>query len=415
MSTGEVVTNERRELRSHLQDIADEQNDLGTIPTALAAAIHSAELDTDKKRIGLGFIRAWSRYHRVNNVPEENPFAIRYHITQFAAQELGERLSHETLDEVSLSQVEKDGISFADILSDYVSTDILSDPDVAIVGGTARLALKMLAGVDIKAELPISDIDAVITSDTNDIAEKANEYGIDLSGAKIIDGDVRSALDGLATNFDCTINQAAIYDGKLLYSKRALEDIKEGNIRLIAKNDPLFGSEGVVLPDGNVYINRVGFYRGLSLLLRGKGKQLIVSEENIEREKDSIGRYWQILLFVKLLPMKDESARYEAIGHWHELASRLKVTLTTSPEDFLNELMEAFPETHAGSKRAFNAEGQARWIIGRLIGEAVSHLYDQEEFIPPGTYTEARLTLSNAFNAYDYDSFLNSARMTRNS
>lgn len=413
MILSETTTSERTELRSHLQDIADEQFEVSAISRALSRAIHESDITTEQKTKGLRFIRAWTQYNHNNPFNSNDPFAIRYHVTRFAAQELGEIVNSEPLIAVNLSEVTHNGVTYGDLIAQHTLPAILNDPDIAIVGGAARLGLKMMAGVDIKAELPVNDIDAVISTNTPSVSAKAKQYGVDLSGAKIVDGDIRSSLDSLVTNFDCTINQAAVYQGKLFYTERSLTDIQEGNIRLIAKNDPLFGSEGVVLPDGNVYINRVGFYRGLSFLLRGKGQRLIVSEENIEREKASIGRYWQILLFVKLMPMKDDIARYNAIGHWHELASRLGVTETPHPEAFLAELMEAYPETHAGNKRQFNAENQARWIISRLINEAASRLYEEEEFIPPDTYTESNLSLADSFTDYDYQSFLAAAQSAR--
>ena len=410
----ESITDEPRALRSYLQTAADGEPEAGTIATAVARAICRSDIAVERKTAGLRFVQSWARYCREHRfISGDDPFAIRYHVAQFAAQELGEFQGSEPLLEVDLSEISRHGVAYEDIISQHTSAEILADPDVAIVGGAARLALKMFAGVDVTAELPISDIDAVISTRSPSVAEKASQYGIDLTGAKIVDGDMRSALDRLATNFDCTMNQAAIYRGKLLYSERGLADVREGNIRVIAKNDPLFGSEGVVLPDGNVYLNRVGFYRGLSFLLRGKGRQLIVSRENIEREKNAIGRYWQILLFVKLLPIQDDTARYQAIGHWHELASRLGVTESPDPESFLGELMTAYPETYAGKKRAFDANGQARWIVGRLIGEVTSRLYEREEFVSPATYTEAHLSLAESFSPYDYESFLRAAQGVR--
>ncbi len=406
---------ERREFRNHLQDVVTSEERLGNIALGLVKAIHRFPINGDKKQASLELVRAWVNYVKDNDVPEDNPYAIRYHITQFAAKELGEVHTFGELHEVDLAQLIQDGVSYEEILSAHVSPDILYDQDVAIVGGAARIALKMHAGVDIRTELPINDIDAVITAETDDVSKKADSYGVDLTDTKIVDGDVRTALEGLVSNVDCSINQVAIHNGKLLFSQKALEDIKEGTIRLLAKNDPLFGAEGVILSDGHTYINRVGFYRGLSFLLRGKGDRLKVSQENIDREKDSIGRYWQILLFVKLLPMQDEEARYKAVGHWHDIAHRLGVTKSVGPEEFLAELMKKFPDTSAGSKNTYDAVAQARWIVERLINSAIGRLYDTEEFVSPETYTEADLTLSETIADYDYRSFLKAAQAVHTS
>lgn len=105
------------------------------------------------------------------------------------------------------------------------------------------------------------------------------------------------------------MNQVAIHNGELLFTDQTLNDTKEGNIRLIGSDDPLFGPDGIILTDGNVYLNQKRLYRGISFLLRGKGKRLIISQENIEAEKDNIGRYWLIILFMKILPIEDEGRR----------------------------------------------------------------------------------------------------------
>lgn len=414
MSVSQEMQLERRELRNYLQDIVEDQPEPAMLPIVLARAMHASGVDVNRQRAGLDIVRNWVDYASECQVQSDNPFAIRHHISRFAAQELGEQRSYETLQEVDITGLQSNGLSYVEALSRQVSPSILADPDVALIGGAARLALKMHAGVDVRAELPISDVDAVMTSKTKDVAQKAAEYTIDLSGAKIVDGDVRSALDSLATNFDCTMNQAAVYDGRLFFSERALRDVKDGAIRLVAKNDPLFGSEGVRLADGNVYVNRVGFYRGLSFLLRGKGDHLVVSQENIEREKDAIGRYWQIMLLVKLLPMKDEVARAQAIGQWHQIAYDMGSTETSNAEEFLDELAEAYPNSRGGNKQVFDANAQARWIINKLVNQAVLSLYEQEEFTPPATYTEAALSRPVTFAEYDYAAFMNKATSAGN-
>lgn len=406
-------TADRKTLSDSLRDAAKVESSLPNLPLKYAEVVRSqtTHVDAEMRKKAMGLIRDWVSYAERHKVSDSDPFSVRYHISKFAEETFGKQREHIALQEVDIGSVVVDGNTYADTIESYVSPEILADEHVAVIGGTARLALKMHAGVAIQDELPINDVDIVVSTDA-DISATAQKYKVDLSGAKIVDGSVSEALPDLITNFDCTMNQVAVHDGKLLFPERALQDVKEGNIRLIAKDDPLFGSEGTVMPDGNVYLNRNGFYRGLSFLLRGKGQRLIVSKENIEREKDNIGRYWLVMLFVKIMPMKDENARRDAVAHWHEIAQRIGSTQTESPESFLSELITKYPETRAysGAEGAFDTGAQVRWLIGKLTSKAVDELYGQETIDLPTTYTEANLELSNTASAYDYDSFVQAVK-----
>lgn len=386
---------------------------LSDLPLRYAEIVRSQTnyLDSELRGKAIELIRKWVSYTERHNVSDADPFSIRYHVARFAEETFGKQREQIGLQETDIAEVSHEGKTYQELIEPYVSSEILSDKNVAVIGGTARLALKMHAGVEIQDELPISDVDVVVSTDA-DIPSKAKQYKVDLSGAKIVDGDVRSALPGLITNVDCTMNQVAVYDGKLLFPERALQDIKEGNIRLIAKDDPLFGSEGVVMPDGNVYLDHNGFYRGLSFLLRGKGERLIVSKENLEAEKNNIGRYWLVMLFVKILPMKNESARRNAIAHWHEIAHRIGSTQTEDPKSFLMELMATYPETRAysGAEGTFDTEAQVRWIIGKLTNKAVDEIYGPKSVALPSTYTEANLELSENVADYNLDSFMQAVK-----
>ena len=396
-----------------LRNAAKVESELPNLPLKYAEIVRSQTtyLDSELRGQAIKLIHKWISYAEQHNVSDSDPFSVRYHVTRFAEETFGKQRERINLQEIDVGEVSHKGKTYQELIEPYVSSEILNDENVAIIGGTARLALKMHAGVEIQDELPISDVDIVVSTDA-DIPGKARQYKVDLSGAKIVDGDVRAALPSLITNFDCTMNQVAVHNGKLIFPDRALEDIKNGNIRLIAKDDPLFGSGGAVMPNGNVYLNRNGFYRGLSFLLRGKGKHLIVSQENVEAEKNNIGRYWLVILFVKILPMKDESARKNAIAHWHDIARRIGSTKTENPESFLKELMGQYPETRAysGAEGVFDANAQVRWIIGKLTSKAVDEIYGSEIATLPSTYTEADLELSESVMDYDSDSFMRTVK-----
>jgi hypothetical protein len=384
------------------------EKNLSHLPLKYARIIRSVtpQDDIEMRHQAIGLVRNWVEYAKRQDLSDDNPYLIRHHITRFASETFGRQHEYVNLSSVDIGKVCTDNFTYEELVEAFVPPEIITDKDVAIIGGTARLALKMYAGIEIQDELPVNDIDTIISTDS-DIPQKAEKYGVDLTGAKIIDGGISEVLPDIITNFDCTMNQVAVYDGKLLFSEQALKDIKEGNIRLIAKDDPLFGSEGIVMPDGNVYLNRNGFYRGLSFLLRGKGKKLIVSQENIDAEKDNIGRYWLVMLFVKILTMKNEGKQKDAIANWHEIARRIGSTDTPDPESFLNELTDKYPEMYRyGENGSFDTDAQVRWIIGKLAKKAFNSIREPREVILPTTYTKADLQLTDSVEEYDYNSFI---------
>lgn len=404
---------DRKELKDTLRDATKLESDLASLPLKYAEILRTQAkgLDTESRKQAIELIGGWVCYAERHQVLADDPFAIRFHITRFAEETFGKERETEELSSVDISEVMSNCKSYQETIEPFVSPEIIEDREVAIIGGVARLALKMHAGVATQEELPINDVDVVVSARV-DIPARAQEYKFDLTGAKVVDGDIGEELPSLITNFDCTMNQVAVYNGQLLFSDRALKDIKEGNIRLIAKDDPLFGSEGVRMPDGNVYLSRSGFYRGLSFLLRGKGERLIVSKENLEAEKDNIGRYWLVLLFVKILPIKNDDARKKAIGHWHEVAKRIGSTETDNPESFLNELMAQYPEMreYSGAEGTYDVDAQVRWLIGKLTSKSVDKIYGTETVTLPVTYTPDNLELSDDVADFDFDSFMKAVK-----
>jgi hypothetical protein len=401
---------QKKLVNNALQETTKTVEDIASLPIEYAKVVRNqtTHLDSEIRKRAIYIIRRWVDYVAENNVDKNNPFLIRYHLTLFAEKVFGREREKIDLQEVDIEKVVDNGETYSRIINTYVSNEIVNDNHVALIGGVARLGLKMHAGVSFKDELPINDVDVIISTDVN-IPETAKKYNVDLTGAKVVDGEISLAIQRLITNFDSTMNQVAVYNGKLIFPEKALEDIREGNIRIIAKDDPLFGSEGEVIDDGNVYLNRVGFYRGLSFLVRGKGARLIVSKENIEMEKGNIGRYWLVMLYVKILPMKNIDERKKAIAHWHEIAKRIGSTETNNPEEFLKELKVSYPEMNARGQdnQEFDIENQIRWIIGKLATKATKEVFEKEHKQLPVSYTESNLMLADQVREYDYDSFMN--------
>lgn len=391
-----IVTKMKTEKFAQITEAAE---DLATLPLEYARAVRtSAELEVlsyDQKREVFDYIRKWAAFTEKMHVDATNPFAVRYAVSQFAAEVLGDNSEVLALEKAAVAELHAGSLSYAECLP--AGQSILSDSGVAIYGGTARLGLKMLAGVSVQSELPVNDLDLVVHT-AEDVEEKAKLYGTDLAGTRVVGGpDIEQEINLLLQGMDCSMNQCLVYKGQLYYTRQGLEDVRNGNIRILSKADPLFGFEGVPLPDGNVYINRRGFYRGLSFLLRGKGDQLLVSKENIELEKGNIGRYWLIMLYVKLLKMKNSERRDAAVCQWFSLAQELGSTTTQTPLDFLHELQATYPGTrlHNTEEAKFDINQQARWLINKLVsrvGEAVVG-FGQQSVELPETYTPANIKL----------------------
>ena len=377
-------------------------SELHTLPRRFAVAVKNElrNATSEEKKSAIALIRKWVDYTTEHSIEDiKDPFLIRFHINRFAKAEFGKEVIVDEFKSVDLEEIPLvGGKSFEDLISDVVDTQILKDKEVSIFGGTARLALKMLAQVDVSSELPVNDID-IITNSTNpkSISEK---YGIDLAGTKVIDGDLYKNAREVSANVDCTMNQVFIFNNKLFYTAKALEDVKNGIIRLRAKDDPLFGIEGYPLPDGNVYLNRNGFYRTLAFLLRRKGEKIIVSKENLERERQKIGRYWAVLLFVKILKMKNKELRDEAIANWFLLAKQIDSTKTNSPVDFLNELLLEFTDmVNYAKSEEFDINRQVRWLIGKLTSRGLEYVSKNDDsFVPPDEYTPENLVLPKRGN-----------------
>lgn len=365
-------------------------------------------LDEQTRTRAINMIRDWVTYANTHKLNSEDLFSLNYHLKQFIRErdnqpESAIHLEHRPLSTISgLSHVlDKE-------IGTYTDPSITQASNVALVGGPARIALKTLAGISTDSERPISDIDAVISIE-NDPDEIANTWDLDIADTKLVSGDIAEALPKLLAEFDCTLNQVAIHNGELYFTEQALEDITNGAIRILPNNKAPFAPEAIRTPEGHPYLTPNGFYRGLSLLLRDKGQHLIVSKENLEAEHQHIGRYWLVVLFVKILPMQHERARAQAIGHWHDLAKQIGSTQTASPEAFLHELMAAHPEMKRykdARKGTFDQDKQIRWLIKKAVQHNVESLTPNSPRVLPSTYTETQLTKNPNTTPVDLEHFM---------
>ncbi len=398
--------------------IYDKENLLEGLPITVANIIrHDTELTYEQKKEAVRIIRQWLSYVERYNVTANDPYILRSHLESFANEifpteniDVRDQIHTETVSSIRTP----DGASAGELLENITDPTILEDKRVIVYGGVARTILKAFATKDlnslpssfIESELPISDVDMMIVGDEN-ASDIASYYGSDLSGTKIVQ-DPEKEISRYFGMVDITMNQAVVHDGKLHYTEQGLLDAKNGLIRAQGSDKHLFDRDSVLLPDGNVYLLRGGFYRTLSVLLRGRGTEVVVSQENIEAEKENIGRYWLVLLFVKLLKLPRGTQRDEAILQWHQVAKDIGSTEASSPADFLKELIDKFPGFSYGQKdNNFDTEAQTRWLIRKLTHRGEELVTDTKPGSGgvPQTYTPANLKLRQYEGDRDLSAF----------
>lgn len=357
---------------------------------AIAAAevvARDPELPIEKKRYLLEIVRAWSEYAEENLVLPGDHDLIRWHLDQFAQRYFGPE--HAEVPEVLESSIDGLTVPTGESFSEYVNTlageNIVDNPGRGVYGGVSRLALRMLAASSegaadesyegVNVDFPPSDLDIIRTKE--DVQRQSGLLGAaELVGTKIVP-DFPGSIPGLLAEVDFSINQSVVHEGKLFYTEQALEDIRTGTLRFSDKKNGLFSAGTETLPDGRQFVNRVGLYRAFSFLLRGKARQLPIHTDNLSYEAPLLGRYWLIILYLKLYPIKDEARRETAVSGWFNLAKRLRVTDKETPDDFLMELDTEYPEMRSLLKPKQEQlsheemEAQARYLAGKLINRSV--------------------------------------------
>jgi hypothetical protein len=385
-----------------VSEVIKGEESLAGIPIEMARVIrHDDSLTPEQKQSALGLVREWVVYAKEHDVQTEDPFLLRAHLEDFAIQAVQESSPEQapTIQTYPLEGLRlPDGTSPESIISTVTDPQSIHDNRVLIYGGAARAIAKLFVitqqGADrelLTPELPLSDIDMMI-SGSEHAAEIAEHYGSDLAGTKIIQDPI-DHIKKYITSVDVTMNQCVVYNGQLYVTEEALSDISSGTVSAIGSVKPLFGSDSYKLPNGSVYLERSGFYRTLAMLLRGRGERILVSKENLAAERENIGRYWLVLLFVKLLKISDANRRDEAILQWHQVARDIGSTETETPSDFLDELMEKFPEfSYLQKGQTFDTETQTRWLIGKLADQGRLKVIGIHHTVPE-TYTPTEITL----------------------
>ncbi len=374
-------------MRKNLKEIPKRESFQDMAIAAAEVVARDPELPIEKKRQLFEVVRAWSEYAEENLVLPGDFDLIRWHLDQFAQRYFGPE--HAEVPEVFESSVDMLTVPSGESFSEYVNTlageNIVDNPGRGMYGGVSRLALRMLVSSSegsadephegVNVDFPPSDLDIIRTKE--DVERHAGSSAVaGLVGTKIVP-DLPSSIPGLLAEVDFSINQSVLHNGKLFYTKQALEDIRTGTLRFSDKKGGLFSAGTETLPDGKQFVNRVGLYRAFSFLLRGKACQLPIHTDNLSYEAPLLGRYWLIILYLKLYPIRDETRRETAVSGWFNLAKRLRVTDKETPDDFLTELDMEYPEMNSLLKpkqerlSQEEIEAQARYLAGKLIDRSV--------------------------------------------
>lgn len=338
----------------------------------------AGELTSEQKKELLGLVKKWTEYAKENGVDQSDILSIRYHLLEFSKRNFGYRKteSDETAEShrVPLDTLElPDGLSFKDYINrNFEGVDIFTDEHTAIYGGIARLALKLhISKLDqtydsslIDSELPINDIDIVV-----DDKSVGNQYKSGVAGTRVV-GDLEEYVGEYFQTVDCTINQALIYKGELLFTEDALQDNRTGELCFVKKDETLFSPDSVVLDDEKVFVTAKGFYRALAYLLRHKAHKLSLHKENLDLLKAN--KYTWATPLPKILSLKDAEVRNKSINEWFSLAKSLGVTSSGSPEEFLEEIILENPGiVNYNFKTEENNAEEIRWIINQFLKSGV--------------------------------------------
>lgn len=358
--------------------VRNTNTELEDLALIIAKEIRTAnDLTFEQRKELLGLVRKWSEYVKNMGVDQSDVLSVRFHLLEFSKNNFKHNTEFEK--DVKLQSVPVDNLELPDgsLFKDYINRnfeggDIFSDEHTAIYGGIARLALKLHASQSdpnydsrlIDSELPINDVDVVV-----DDKNVGNKYKSGIAGTRVVE-DLEEYLKAYYQTVDCTINQALIYKGVLLYTENALQDNTTGELRFIEKDEDLFNPDSVVLEDGKVFVTDKGFYRALAYLLRHKARKLSLYQDNLDFLKKN--KYTWASPLPKILFLKDAEARNRAINEWHSLARSLGVTTSRNPEEFLEEIISENPSiVNYNFKTEENNAEEIRWIINQFLKSGV--------------------------------------------
>lgn len=182
--------------------------------------------------------------------------------------------------------------------------------------------------------------------------------------------DLKEYIQTYHQTVECTINQALVYKGDLLFTEDALQDNTTGELHFIERDETLFNPDSVVLEDGKVFVTGKGFYRALAYLLRHKAHKLSLYQDNLDFLKKN--KYTWASPLPKILFLKNPETRNRAINEWYSLAKSLGVTSSSNPTEFLEEIISENPNiVNYNFKTEENNAEEIRWIINQFLRSGI--------------------------------------------
>jgi len=298
------------------------------------------------------------------------------------------------------------GELFVSYIRKITGDDVFDDKNVGLYGGIPRLALKLLAKEQgkitgffaeelISSELPVNDVDIMVNMYSFTGLSKFNET----PSWAIIVNNIEEEIQSILQTRDCSLNQVLIYNSKLYYTQKALNDVSVGVIDFISRDR---GDAVCILKSGKKYIKKEGLYRALGYILRGKAKKFLIYKENLLLEVPRMEEYWIILLIKKIVTMEDQTKRVTAIENWFNCAKNIGATKAKCPKDFLQELLLKFPTAKKNILQeeipsCYNFEVEPQQFIKKCISRLVDMSVHLEGEVYIQDMSDEQITIDEKF------------------
>jgi len=257
----------------------------------------------------------------------------------------------EVLDKISVKSVP---VSKVEGLSEVIPQLALLTEHSGMKGGAARLALKLFAlqKMDpmsekaeillrsIEAEVPLADMDLVMTSkepNPHEFAERMGVHPVDIE--VVSDFGTGSLIDYLGRR-DLSANQAVLTRDLLYFSGNALADFQTdpGLAQSIVPTIPgLFGRESFFV-NKREYKASNTLYRLVKTVSEGKHTHFVAPRYNLDAIP--LGKHW-LTMARKWIKREDRAQVFAAA---YSCAKQMGATKTETPEDFFEELLRESPD-----------------------------------------------------------------------
>lgn len=262
--------------------------------------------------------------------------------------------SNEVLDRIAVQSVP---INEIEGLSEMIPQLALLTEHSGMKGGAARLALKLLAlqkmnPMDeeskeaeiliksIEAELPLSDMDLVITEEETDPHGFAKKMGVHPVDIEVMRNLSKGSMIDHFGRRDLSSNQALLTKDQLHYTEKALSDLQTnpGLARSIVPTIPgLFGRESFYV-NKKLYKAANTLYRLVKMVAEGKNTHFTAPRYNLATIP--LGKHW--LTMARKWIKRDDRAKVFAAAY--SCAKQMGATTTTTPADYFEELLKESPD-----------------------------------------------------------------------